>query len=821
MGVQGHLQHPVHQGAALVRREPGLFAGFQPQHIPQEIPIGAVGVGLHLAGGNGQPVPQQASQGGQVLDLVGRVVGHPGQQGQAGAAAALQGLDQAGPFHPGEGPAAPQAVQGAAGGGGHVQQRQIRGGGVQHIGDGLGRRREGQPRPLGPADPQPFGGGGHGLVKTDLFPHHPVFKAVGQLDFLPHQSVPVGVGQQAGLARGGGEFPFRHPQHKDIVGGVQPHLARRGQHHCVQGLGDVAQVRGPQQQPKQLGVLRRGDGFLPQQLGHLVQQVHHHVPLPGRLLGGGNPLGLPQGGHLLVLGLFGPQGLQAEPQGPADLEGGGLPAAAPQRLNGPHQKGPGPFGLALHLLFFPGELFPAKAPGALVEGLPPLGGFGRPGIGVVFQGAHRLFRQAGEPGFHQGRQLFGVVGPPHQLQQGGDCRSRGAEGGGGGLVAPEGDPRHPEFIPHRRPVLVQFPADHRNLAAADPPGHQPPDGAGGGPGFLFPAGGGVKADFRSLPCRHFAPACGQQLPQSRQAGGLPVAEVFLQQQGHRYLGAVFPGQPPQLGPHRLGPRKEAQVPRVGGGAVVAQGHRHLGQSRQHGPHQTLLGGVEGVELVDEHRPSLQKGGDPPLGQGPFQPVGRQLDPVGRVHAGLGQQGLVPLVNQGQLGQAAALGAAALGQPGKFLPGDPGAFQLVDGLGGQLAEGRAAPVAVVIVDIVLQLLQGPAHQGHPARVGEGVDGGAPLLREDPLGQAGEGKALHIARALIPQFPVDSALGGGGELFRHQQDAVFLLRGPPGQLGIEPAGLSAARTAQHQFQHGSQPPFWSKRRPIAPPAADVVK
>ena len=663
------------------------------------------------------------------------------------------------------------------------------------------------PAPCGPADPQPFGGGGHGLVKADLFPDHPVLKAVGQVHLLAHQGVPVGMGQQAGLARRGGEFPFRHPQHKDVIGLVQPHLARRGQHHCVQGLGDVPQIGRAQQQAEQFGVFGGRDRLVPQQPGHLVQQVHHHVPLPGGLLGGGDAAGGAQGFHLLLLGLFGPQPVQAEPQRPADLFRAGLPAAAAQGLQRPHQESAGLLGVVQGLPFFFGQLAAPKAPGALGEGLPPLGGPGGPGIGVVLQRAHLGFGQAGQAGLDQGGQLFGVVRAPDQFQQGGDRRCRGAERRGGGLIAPEGDLRHPELVPDGGPVVVQVPADHRDLAAAHPLGHQPADGARGGPGFLLPAGGGVQPDLRRR--AGVTAAGGQKLFQPGQPGGIPMAQVPAQQQGRRHLGPVFPGQTAQLGAHRLGPREQPQIPRPGGRAVVAQGHRHLGQGGQHGPHQLLFGGVEGIELVDKDRPALQESGHPPLGQGGFQPLGGQLDPVGGVHAGLGQQGLIALVDHGQLGQAAALGAAASGQPGQLLPRHAGALELVDGLGGQLAEGGRMPVAVIKTDVVLQLLQGAAHQGHPPRVGEGLDGRAPLLREDPFGQAGEGKTLHPARAPIPQLAVDAPFGGRGELLRHQQDAGLPLGRPLGQLIVQPAGLAAAGASQDQFQHGSTPSFVQKK------------
>ena len=354
------------------------------------------------------------------------------------------------------------------------------------------------------------------------------------------------MGQKPRLPRRGGELPFRCAQHKDVVGAVQPHLAGRRQHDGVQRLGDVPQVRAAQQQREQFGVLVGGDGLLPQQAGHLVQQPHHHVPLPGGLLGGGDALRRPQLVHLPLLGLLGPEGFEAEPQRPADLARRGLPAAGPQRLDGPHQAGAAPVDrlegclvLRLPLLAFTPA---AEAPGALGKVGPPLGGPRGPGVGVVFQRAGRLFVQAGQPGLDQGGQLLGVVAPAHQLQQGGEGRRRRAESRGGGLVAPQGDVRHTELIADGGAVVVHLPADHRDLPAAHPLAHQPADGPGGGPGLLLPAGGGVEA---YLPRRAGVAAGLPRLQQPRQgskAGGLLVPQVLLQQHRGGHLGPAAAGQ---------------------------------------------------------------------------------------------------------------------------------------------------------------------------------------------------------------------------------------------------------------------------------------
>ena len=506
----------------------------------------------------------------------------------------------------------------------------------------------------------------------------------------------------------------------------------------------MPEVGGSEQQPEQIGVLGHRHGLAPQQARHLVEQVHHHVPLPGGLLSGGDA---PQAADLLHLGgllFLSPEGGQAEIEGPAQLLGGAVFGFGPQLLHRLDEEGPGSFGGVPGFEFFFGQVVRRpEAPGVFLKGLAPGRRAGGPGIGVVFQGADLGLFQLAQAGFGQSGEIFGVIHPPDQIQQRPHRRGRGAEFGGGGFVAVKRDLRHPELIPQGGPVFFEIPADHRDLAAPDPLPHQTADGPGGGSGFLLPAGGRVEPNFLRRGGNRIAAVPGDQLAHCRETGGLSVAQILPQAEGSGHLGPVFPGQGFQLGRHPLGPREKAQVPLGQGGAVVAEGHRHLGQGGQHGPHQPLFGGVEGVEFVDEHRPPFQEFGQLAPASRIFQPLGGQLQPVGGVHAGLGEEGLIPLEDEGQFGEFGFFGAAVLGQIVELAAGEPGAFQLVDGLGRHLAEGRAPPVAVVVVDVVLQFLQRPAHQHRPARVGQGFHRRAALLFQNPLRQAGEGETLHPA------------------------------------------------------------------------------
>ena len=222
-----------------------------------------------------------------------------------------------------------------------------------------------------------------------------------------------------------------------------------------------------------------------------------------------------------------------------------------------------------------------------------------------------------------------------------------------------------------------------------------------------------------------------------------MAQVPPQQLRGGHLCAVFARQLAQLRRHLLCTGEQFQVPGLHGCAVLAQRHRHGRQGGQHGTHQPLFGRVEGVELINEHLALAQKVRQLVPGKRSFQPVGSQLQTVGGVHAGARQQRFVPLKDQCQLAQLAAFRPAVRRKLCQLCTGKPGAFQLVDGLGSHLAKGCAAPVAVVVVHVILQFFQRTAHQHRPPGIGQGLHRRAALYRKDMLGQTGKGIAFHHA------------------------------------------------------------------------------
>ena len=278
-----------------------------------------------------------------------------------------------------------------------------------------------------------------------------------------------------------------------------------------------------------------------------------------------------------------------------------------------------------------------------------------------------------------------------------------------------------------------------------------------------------------------------------------MAQVPPQQFRRGHLCAVFARQLAQLRRHLLCTGEQFQIAGLHGCAVLAQRHRHGGQRGQHGTHQPLFGRVEGVELVNEHLALAQKVRQFVPGKRSFQTVSSQLQTVGGIHAGARQQAFVALKNECQFAQLCALGAAVPGKLLQLLPGKPGAFQLVDGLGSHLAKGRAAPVAVVVVHVILQFLQRTAHQHRPPGIGQGLHRRAAKSRKDMLGQTGKGIAFHHAGKGISQLPVDARFGAGSKLLRHQQDAALSRLGAGTDAGIQQGGLAAAGSAQNQFQH----------------------
>ena len=271
--VQCHLQHPVHQGAALVCGKLCPLAGLQAQHILQKVAVPAGIVFFQLAGRDAQFAAQQRFQRGQVVHLPGRVFFHAAQQGKAPwffPCRGVQRFGQAGAFDVRERPAAAQRIQTVSRRGGQIRKFQFRGRRVQRVHDGLQRRAQGLPLPLWPAEPQPLCRGGEGLIKAHLLTHYAVLEAVRQVDLLCHQHVTVGVGQKARLGRRTGELALRKAQHEHIIRCIQTHFAGACEHHGVQRLGDVPEVGRAQQQAEQVFVFWDGDALPTQQVGHLV-----------------------------------------------------------------------------------------------------------------------------------------------------------------------------------------------------------------------------------------------------------------------------------------------------------------------------------------------------------------------------------------------------------------------------------------------------------------------------------------------------------------------------------------------------------------------
>ena len=606
------------------------------------------------------------------------------------------------------------------------------------------------------------------------------------------------MGQQAAFRRGTGKFSLRKPQHKYIIRRIQTHFTGACQHHRVQRLRDVPQIRRAQQQAEKILVLRHSDALTAQQPRHLVQQLHHHIPLAGGFLCRRDATGGADILHLCGLLLLCAQLLQAEIQRPADLLGICAAHPAAQGIHRRHQLFAGVLGTGQVLGVLLGQLGITEATGAFGKFRPPRRRIGRPCVGIVFQRTDLRLGQRAQAGLGQYGQLLGHVCAAQQRQKCTHRRGGRTELRGGGLVAVQRDLRHTELVPHRSPVQADITADHRDLSAAHTLPHQAADGGCSAAGFLLPAGGGKQPQLRGA-FRRGAAAGLQQFSQGGKPRRIFMAQVPPQQLRCSHLCAVFARQLAQLRRHLLCAGKQLQIAGLHGRAVLAQCHRHGGQGSQHRAHQPLFGRVEGIELVNEHLALPQKVRQIVPRQRGLQPVGCQLQTVGGVHAGARQQAFVALKDQRQLAQLCALGAAVPGKLLQLLPGKPGAFQFIYGLGRHLAKGCAAPVAVVVVHVILQFFQRTAHQYRPPGIGQGLHRCAALHRKDMLGQTGKGIAFHHAGKGIPQLPVDARLGAGGKLLRHQQDAALTRLGAGADAGIQQGGLAAAGSAQNQFQH----------------------
>ena len=250
----------------------------------------------------------------------------------------MKSLGEAGALDLRQGPAAAQHVEAVGSSGGKVGQVEFRRTRSQHVHDGLEGGAEGLALPLRPAEPEASGRGGEGLIKQTCSRTTRFSKQSGSsISCAIRASRSAWVSRPVSAGRGG-EFALGEAQHKDIVRCVKAHLACAGHHHGVQRLGDVAEIRRAQQQPKQLLVLGDGDALAAQQTCHLVQQAHDHIPLPGGFLGGGDaPLG-PDGLHLRSLSVLRTQLLQAEVEGAAHLLGVGRAELRAQTVGGGDEK---------------------------------------------------------------------------------------------------------------------------------------------------------------------------------------------------------------------------------------------------------------------------------------------------------------------------------------------------------------------------------------------------------------------------------------------------------------------------------------------------
>ena len=153
------------------------------------------------------------------------------------------------------------------------------------------------------------------------------------------------MGQKSLVPRRLGKLPFHQAHHKHSVGLRQAHAARRGQDHAVQALGNMAHIGGAQQQRKEFRVVRRGQRFLPQQLGQLVEQPHDHIPFPQHLVRLRHTALGTQRFRQSIQGVLGAQRLQEQ----IDLFGqccrAGVLQAGQVFLDAFHQEGTGRLGI--------------------------------------------------------------------------------------------------------------------------------------------------------------------------------------------------------------------------------------------------------------------------------------------------------------------------------------------------------------------------------------------------------------------------------------------------------------------------------------------
>ena len=156
--------------------------------------------------------------------------------------------------------------------------------------------------------------------------------------------------------------------------------------------------------------------------------------------------------------------------------------------------------------------------------------------------------------------------------------------------------------------------------------------------------------------------------------------------------------------HLAGTAEQAH-PAVGLLDVVAAKADGKVRRGQNGCQQRPLGSVESIKFINVHGTPGKKITAAP---GILQPACRLFLAVAGVHGGTGQQAFVCLVDQGQFSQLVLVGTGSVGIFGQLFRAHARAFQLVDGLGGLLAEGCTAPLAAVIHHLVQQGIQCPAN-----------------------------------------------------------------------------------------------------------------
>ena len=164
--------------------------------------------------------------------------------------------------------------------------------------------------------------------------------------------------------------------------------------------------------------------------------------------------------------------------------------------------------------------------------------------------------------------------------------------------------------------------------------------------------------------------------------------------------------------------------------------------------------------------------------------------VAGIHGCLGQLGLVGTVDQRKFFQLFPVSPRQAGIGGQLVGGDAGTFQFLDGLGGFLAKSGAAALAVVVDDFVQQAVRRTAHQQGAAGFAQGLHGRTAVTAQQCFRQRGEGVAFHIGGQAVAQNMVERPLGGGGELFRHDEQAALAVFGAGAQLGQHSPGFPAA-------------------------------